>query len=234
MSSRSCRVEEAAIIRREFASFPAGWTACSDKVTAGQLHLNTSQDQLVRSLRTVAKRYLSDRELWNLALTDELTGLLNRHAFFFLADQQLRLAARSGRCALLFFCDVDGLKRINDGFGHLAGDEALIRSALILGQTFRKSDVVARIGGDEFLALALETFEECEGTIRKRLEKKLKEANAASCRYALSMSVGVAKADPASPRSIGELMEEADQLLYQNKPRFEGGGTVAHSAFERS
>ena len=95
-------------------------------------------------------------ELSSLALTDELTGLYNRRGFICLSEVQLKLARRSGCDMVLFFIDVDGLKQINDSFGHSEGDNALIRTAEVLRMTFRESDVLARIGGDEFGALAIE------------------------------------------------------------------------------
>ena len=172
---------------------------------------------LIRAVRCAAKQYTLQAELGNLALTDELTGLYNRRGFTALAERQLKLGRRSGRGMLLFMMDVDHLKQINDSFGHLEGDCALQRMADVLEETFRDSDVVARLGGDEFAVLAIEAAGHCEATIRARLFELLKSISAGQSRYAISLSLGVARFDPDSPTSIAELMLKADQAMYEHK-----------------
>ena len=89
-------------------------------------------------------------EMEQLALTDELTGLRNRRGFLVLADQALRMSRRTrAKCALVFI-DLDGLKRMNDTRGHAAGDALIADAAGVIGRVFRESDVVGRVGGDEF------------------------------------------------------------------------------------
>ncbi len=172
---------------------------------------------LIRAVRCAAKQYTLQAELGNLALTDELTGLYNRRGFTALAERQLKLGHRSGRGMLLFMMDVDHLKQINDSFGHLEGDCALQRMADVLEETFRDSDVVARLGGDEFAVLAIEAAGHCEATIKARLFELLKSISAKQSRYAISISLGVARFDPDSPTSIAELMLKADQAMYEQK-----------------
>jgi diguanylate cyclase (GGDEF)-like protein len=162
---------------------------------------------------------VSQEELWNLAFTDELTGLLNRRAFSLLANQQLKLSRRTGRGALLFFSDLDGLKRINDHFGHGEGDAALIFTAQILRETFRDSDVIGRFGGDEFLILAPEISAKSEGTLLRRLKEKAKSYDTKECRYTYSLSIGVARFDPRSPCLLRDLISRADLALYKQKRR---------------
>ena len=174
---------------------------------------------LIRAVRCAAKQYTLQAELGNLALTDELTGLYNRRGFTALAERQLKLGHRSGRGMLLFMMDVDHLKQINDSFGHLEGDCALQRMADVLEETFRDSDVVARLGGDEFAVLAIEAAGHCEATIKARLFELLKSISAKQSRYAISISLGVARFDPDSPASIAELMMKADQAMYEQKRR---------------
>jgi diguanylate cyclase (GGDEF)-like protein len=108
------------------------------------------------------KQAILDRELRQQALTDDLTCLFDRRGFFAAATQQLKRAMRNSERQLLFFCDLDGLKQINDKCGHLEGDLALIRVAEALEKSFRRSDIVARLAGDEFVVLAIETDESCE------------------------------------------------------------------------
>ncbi len=174
---------------------------------------------LMRAVRCAAKQYMLQAELGNLALTDELTGLYNRRGFMALAERQLKLGRRSGRGMMLFVMDVDGLKQINDSFGHLEGDRALKSTAEVLEETFRDSDVVARLGGDEFAVLAIEASGHSETTIKTRLFECLKSINAEQSCYEISLSLGVARFDPRNRTSIGELMAKADQAMYEQKRR---------------
>jgi len=174
---------------------------------------------LMRAVRCAVKQYMLQAELGNLALTDELTGLYNRRGFMALAERQLKLGRRSGRGMLLFMMDLDRLKQINDSFGHFEGDRALKHTAYALEETFRDSDVVARLGGDEFAVLAIEATGYSEATIKTRLFECLKAINPDQSRYELSLSLGVARFDPSTCTSIGELMMTADQAMYKQKPR---------------
>ena len=116
------------------------------------------------------------------------------------------------------YMDVDNMKWINDNLGHSTGDEALIEVASILRKTFRKSDVLARIGGDEFVFLGLETEKNNPGILVERIRRKLDARNSkkTSC-YPLSLSIGLALYDPDSPVSLRDLIEEADKRMYQEK-----------------
>jgi two-component system cell cycle response regulator len=174
---------------------------------------------LERTVLCALKQSLLDRELQSLALTDDLTCLYNRRAFLALATQQVRLMRRKEEGLLLFFADVDRLKDINDSFGHREGDLALVRAADALEQTFRDSDIIARLGGDEFAILALEATCQNQEAILRRLEKSLRKSNADESRYQLSLSVGVARFDPKHFVSVGELIEQADVAMYQEKKK---------------
>lgn len=180
-------------------------------------------DTLQRTVLCAVKQAILDRELRSLALTDDLTCLYNRRAFLALATQQVRLARRTGQGLLLFFADVDDLKKINDSFGHHEGDFALIRTANALEQTFRDSDIVARLGGDEFGVLALEASSQNQGTILRRLDESVQESNRDEIRYRLSLSVGVARLDPRHFTSLGDLMEQADRAMYKEKRKKKAG-----------
>jgi diguanylate cyclase (GGDEF)-like protein len=168
---------------------------------------------------TAVKQALLDREMRYLALTDDLTCLFNRRGFFAAATQQLRMARRGAQDMLLFFCDVDGLKKINDTYGHKKGDIALIRVADALERTFRSSDVIARLGGDEFLVLTSGSPSQTQGTILRRLEKSLKKSNCVGPCYELSLSIGAARFDPKRPVTLGELIAEADRAMYSEKQK---------------
>ncbi len=172
---------------------------------------------LQRAVLCAVKQSLLDRELRSLALTDDLTCLYNRRAFLALAGQQLRVARRNAQGLLVFFADVNGLKEINDTYGHREGDLALIRTADALEKTFRNSDVIARLGGDEFAVLALEASCENRETILRRLEKSLNGSSTEESRYVLSLSIGMARFDPKHPVSLGKLIASADEAMYEEK-----------------
>jgi len=163
------------------------------------------------------RHVILERELRYLALTDDLTCLYNRRGFFASATQQLRLARRNLQHMLLFFCDVNRLKEINDCFGHKEGDLALVKTADALEEAFRDSDILARLGGDEFAVLALEASEQNQDALLKRLQKSVDHVNAGEHRYRLSLSVGVARFDPKQDIALGELMAQADHAMYDNK-----------------
>src|SRR5712664_2968983 len=174
---------------------------------------------LMRAVRCAAKQYMLLAELGDLALVDELTGLYNRRGFMAIAERQLKVGRRSGKGMLLFFMDVDDLKQINDSHGHSEGDQALRRTAQALEITFRDSDVIARIAGDEFAVLAIEAADHSEATIRARLCEDLKSISAEESRYAISLSMGVARFNRRDSRPIGELMAQADKAMYEEKRR---------------
>lgn len=174
---------------------------------------------LVRAVHCAAKQYMLQAELGNLALTDELTGLCNRRGFMTIAERQLKIGHRTGRGILLFFMDIDGMKQINDSFGHGEGDHALKRVAKALKMTFRDSDVIARLGGDEFAVLAIEASDNSETAIRARLAEDLKAVGAGETRYAINLSLGAVRINICSSASIGEWMVRADQAMYEQKRR---------------
>ncbi len=173
---------------------------------------------LVRVRRISRRRYALAAELRRMTHHDDLTGLLNRRGFMSLAEQQYRIARRTGRPLMIVFCDLDGLKPVNDRFGHEAGDEALKDTALILQRTFRDSDVVARLGGDEFVVLVLDADRRNEQVTLDRLDAALEEHNGKRQRpYGLSLSVGTATLDPQSGISLDELLTQADNAMYASK-----------------
>ena len=152
-----------------------------------------------------------------LSLTDELTDLYNRRRFFVLAEQFFKVAIRAKKRSLLLYIDMDDLKWINDHFGHNEGDQALIALVGILKKTFRESDIIARIGGDEFVAL-LESTDESDEMLIARLCENIRDYNAkASQHYKLSVSVGAAQFDPEYPISTDELLSKADASMYAQK-----------------
>jgi len=178
---------------------------------------NVDSRLLERSLLYAMERQRLLAEVRSLSLVDDLTGLHNRRGLLPLAGQQLKIADRTRKPQLLFFADVDDLKSINDAFGHQEGDVALQVVADLLRATFRRADILARIGGDEFAALAIDTSEDSGGPLLTRLQETLDHRNRGNHRYPLSLSVGTALYDPDRPCSLDELLARADEAMYQAK-----------------
>ncbi|MFO8007211.1 MAG: diguanylate cyclase [Candidatus Brocadiia bacterium] len=174
----------------------------------------------VATLRDITEIAGMREKLRELSLHDELTGLYNRRGFVALAEQQLKLADREEGAVLLLFADLDGLKAINDQFGHQAGDKALQDVARVLKKTFRKSDILARVGGDEFAVLAFGAGKKDADTVAQRLQEALNERLAREeDAYELSLSVGVAYRGPKGDETIEDLIATADELMYEHKRR---------------
>jgi diguanylate cyclase (GGDEF)-like protein len=164
------------------------------------------------------ERKRMEQEIRNLSMTDDLTGLYNRRGFTLLAEQEVKLAHRKKRSMLLFFGDVDSLKTINDTHGHAQGDLALNDVSAILKETFREADIMARIGGDEFVVLAVDASMESTDVLTNRIQSILERRNQQGDRpYHLSLSLGIAHYDPEAPRTVSELIAQADGRMYQQK-----------------
>ena len=194
----------------------AARAGAQDYLVADELSVST----VVRSLRAAVERQRMQTSLRGMSLVDQLTGLYNRRGFFTLARQHEKLANRLRRRMLHIFLDLDGLKQVNDTYGHREGDAALMSTADVLRATFRASDVVARLGGDEFAVLAIETTRGSADGWEERLAENIAQSNQESRRpYQLGMSVGMAVYDPRHPVLIDDLMAQADSAMYENKRR---------------
>ncbi len=171
-------------------------------------------------LRDVTERRNMEEQLRTLSVRDELTGLYNRRGLFTLAEHLLEMANRAKRGLFMLYGDLDNLKMINDTFGHQEGDNALISIAGILKETYRHSDIVARIGGDEFVVFPVGFAGDNAGVIAARLQRSLEKYNSRMNRsYNLSFSSGIAFYDPANPCSVDELLLQGDKLMYEEKKR---------------
>lgn len=123
------------------------------------------QSAFLVSLRDVTETVQMREELKRLSLNDVLTGLYNRRGFITLAEQQLKIAKDMAKNPILLFIDLDNMKLINDTLGHPEGDRALVEVSDVLRKTFRESDIIGRIGGDEFAVLAIEPAEKNTGLL---------------------------------------------------------------------
>lgn len=172
----------------------------------------TEREQARDVLRSQAER------MRELATTDELTGLLNRRGLLGLAAMQQQIAVREKRCIIAAYIDLDGMKTVNDTLGHGAGDELLRSTAQVLRRTFRSSDVVARVGGDEFAVLAMVAHTNDVSIISDRLAQNLQEANLTPEKpSALSFSVGFVVSDPTLHEDVDALLARADAAMYEQK-----------------
>jgi diguanylate cyclase (GGDEF)-like protein/PAS domain S-box-containing protein len=168
--------------------------------------------------KDIAKLKRMEDELRTLSLTDELTGLYNRRGLVALGEQQLNVADRLMKRVLVFYADLDGLKKVNDSFGHQEGDRLLVATAKILRDVFRKSDIVSRIGGDEFVCMTVDVGDQEAGRILSRLQEKIDGLNAAGDRqYRLSVTVGTTYYDPEAPTTLDDLIKRADSAMYELK-----------------
>jgi len=175
---------------------------------------------LRRMLRYALERERLHDTLRQLALSDELTGLYNRRGFFALGDHHRRLASRT-RGLMLAVVDVDGLHRVNERHGREEGDRVLLATAGVLRDTFRASDVIARLAGDDFAVLVPDATPEAEAAVAERLRHRLERHNAdhAERPYALALSMGLARVAPGDRTVIEELLVHAGEQLAARKRR---------------
>ncbi len=159
----------------------------------------------------------AEDDLKTLLLVDELTGLHNRRAFITLSEQALKLAMRMERDVLMIFIDIDHLKYINDTYGHLAGDRALIDTARVLRESCREADIIARLGGDEFVALMTVDSAQTGELVCDRIKARVALHNEEVDRgYQLSLSVGATRSK-AEGTMLADLLAQADTALYERK-----------------
>lgn len=158
--------------------------------------------------------------LQEVAITDELTGLQNRRGFETLAAHRLKVAGRQGVQATLLYADLDNLKRINDEAGHPAGDRAIRDIALILGECCRESDIVARVGGDEFVVLLTGPASQAVEKVVGRIEEAIARHNAGvpPGRH-LALSIGHATCVPGETCTVSSILSLADRAMYEVKAR---------------
>jgi diguanylate cyclase (GGDEF)-like protein len=184
-----------------------------EKMVNKQLHAEIEQRK--RLEKDLLK---NEEELRRLSVTDALTGLYNRRGLLAFAQQLIKVAKRNKQRIGLLYADLDNMKWINDHLGHREGDAALTELARILKESLRESDVIGRIGGDEFVALTIQPGEDFHQALTLRLQKSLEESNARPGRaYRLALSFGIVYYDVEKPRSIEEMLAEADKLMYAQK-----------------
>ena len=171
------------------------------------------QRSMLRDLSEMVQRELM---VIQVATSDSLTGLANRHGFIAVATKAFSICTRLKRPALLMYFDLDGLKSINDQHGHAAGDRALWEFGEHLREVFRASDVVARVGGDEFCVLltGTDTGKEALARLRARIDVRNGDPLEA---FSLDYTVGAVGLDPERHATLADLVSDADSAMYANK-----------------
>ena len=170
---------------------------------------------IVEFVRDITERKHYEEQLRYLSMHDQLTSLFNR-AYF---ENELKRFKKSREHPIAIICmDVDGLKMVNDMFGHEQGDVILKQSAEILKEVFRGSDILARTGGDEFTALLPKTDIQAGKEVIQRIKSRVKMYNREKdeTQIPLSISVGLSAAEDAD-RDLLVVFKEADDLMYRDK-----------------
>ena len=163
--------------------------------------------------RDITEQKRLEEKLKNLSLYDSLTKLYARSFF---EEEMSRLEDGRHTPVGMIVCDVDGLKLINDEIGHSQGDDLLIAAAQVLRKSFRGSDIVARIGGDEFAVLLPKSGEEVVSSACDRIRENCARHNEREVDFVLSISIGYTIAE-TPPVNTNELFKEADNRMYEDK-----------------
>ena len=182
---------------------------------------NLLEEEIRKKLEYEEKLEKLMKELKVLSLKDELTGLFNRRGFLTLGEQQVKHFLREKKNFVILFADMNGLKKINDIYGHREGDHAIISASRILSSSFREADIIARLGGDEFTVLFGGAEKENIDIIIARIKENETRINSDTQKpYKVSLSLGFASYSENSSSDLRNLMELADNELYRAKKNF--------------
>jgi diguanylate cyclase (GGDEF)-like protein len=200
-------------------------------VTAlGKIHTRVALEQLVweqyEQMTTSAQAHAAELahrdeagdDLGVLSLTDVLTGLRNRRGFFVHAEHTYKVGQRQHVQSAVIFADIDGLKHVNDELGHDVGDRLIRDAARVFRSSFRGTDVVARLAGDEFVAFTLD--DEQPDAVLERIRRNLDAFNLMEERpYQVSLSTGIVQCDPAADMNLSDYLGMAEQQIWEHKRR---------------
>jgi diguanylate cyclase (GGDEF)-like protein/PAS domain S-box-containing protein len=175
---------------------------------------------LIATYIDITERKRLEKKLEKLAHFDVLTGCYARGYGLSLFERQIKSAQRHKTSILLLYVDLDGLKYINDTFGHKEGDKVLKEAAKFFKSTLREVDIICRMGGDEFLLIFPDSSLNDVPLIKERITNKLKELNENLNKpYKISFSIGLSCYNPSNPLSIEELIRIADEKMYEDKKK---------------
>ncbi|MCW8907508.1 MAG: diguanylate cyclase [Sedimenticola sp.] len=191
------------------------WISTNAYIRFGADHQPIGVEGIARDITKIKER---EERLAELGRIDELTGLLNRRSFLEGAENQLQIAHRYGRELSVIMIDLDWFKSINDRYGHEAGDQALVYFADACREVFRKTDILGRMGGEEFAILVPETGRTPAREMVNRLQQRLKEQPFRYHEHEIpfTLSAGLASLD-SKKQTLSNLLSLADKLLYEAK-----------------
>ena len=169
-------------------------------------------DKAIAIVRNITERYEWEKKLRHQSLHDSLTGLYNRTSF----EEKMQQISQIQQTAGLLVCDVDGLKLLNDTFGHATGDQALRQVAELLQDAFPADSFLARIGGDEFAAVFNQPSQDFFPTVCTKIRSALEKHNQSQHRFPVSLSLGYAISSE-NPPDMCSLFKEADTNMYREK-----------------
>lgn len=184
-----------------------------------RIRIEAEREGLISRLsEEIAERKITQKELQQLARTDPLTGLINRRHFFEIAGKEFAKSVRNSRPLSVIILDLDLFKKINDTYGHLVGDQALIHIGNLLLKKARESDLPVRYGGEEFVVLLPETNLERPEIFAEHLRKIVEDSpiHYDNASISLTVSIGVAGIENTpSEYTLEQLISQSDQALYQ-------------------
>lgn len=209
---------------------PSGPASGDSPDIAGDQDLEKLNHEIEMLKTQVAEQAEEIHRLNELVETDPLTGIANRRSFEKEIHRRYAEQQRGGNGFCLMFVDVDDLKRINDEFGHTKGDRLLCSIASVMESNFRTSDIVFRIGGDEFsVLLPGATREQAEVAANRLIGQTVALIQSQTGEIPVGLSVGLVES--VGDRTIGELVDAADQAMYQAKQQ---GGNRFMTAQDKS
>ncbi len=176
---------------------------------------------IVIVLTDITLKKKQEKKLKKLAVTDRLTNIMNRRMGIKYLEKQIARVKRENIPLTVCFIDVNGLKEINDNYGHLEGDHALKNIAQLLEKSVRSSDAVARLGGDEFLIIFSGQTKKEVTEVWERIKENIKKWNKNSDKtYKISLSHGFAQKKKDDGLKLDELIDQADKKMYENKQKY--------------
>lgn len=212
------QVREFAIRHRSGDMIPIEMKAIDLGIHAGKRYFGAFLEDLRGRRRLEAEREALLAQLEKQALSDALTGLPNRRAFDAEAALTCARAARSGAQTCVGIADIDFFKKVNDGYGHAAGDAVLVAVADLIGQASRSTDFIARTGGEEFSLLFPGLDSDIALVVAERIRAAVEReaiATSGGGQVRVTISIGLAQLAPGAP--LAEALSRADAALYEAK-----------------
>lgn len=205
-------MNEVYLVKKDGSEFPSLISSSSIKDDNGSVLAKTG---VVRDITEIKE---AQKKLQVYATMDILTGALNRRAGLVILEKQIQLCKRNNWDLSICYIDVDGLKEVNDTYGHQEGDDYILFVTNVLKEIIRESDGLCRLGGDEFLLVLPECDKAEAEAVLTRIEKSLEDYNARKVKpYKLSFSYGLVKYDFEEQPKIGRLIAKADMEMYKHK-----------------